>query len=403
MKDEAGLRTGTAARKQYGLLLAARMSRAFGFGFSAVLLGIYLDRKGLSPTEIGGTLAAGLLAASVLSLLFGWASARIGHRACLMAAGVLMFIAGIDLALAGSAWLLMLSSLTGMLGSASVDVGPFAPVEQAMLAQSLGSRERNMAFARYWLTSGLASAAGGLVASLGTTQGRIQLFFVGYGLIGLITALLAALLAPQLKTPTRDSRITGAHVRPIVALSGLFALDSLGGGFVVPALIAYWLHIRFGASAGVLGPTFALLSLVGSLSFEVSGRLANRIGLIRTMVFTHLPSNFLLLLVAVAPNFAWAIGLLVLRSSLAQMDVPARQAYVVAIVDPPERAAAVAVTGAARGFAQAAGPILAGLAIQGAVLGAPFFIAGGLKIVYDVCLYAGFRGRLGDHETTHRS
>ncbi len=171
-------------------------------------------------------------------------------------------------------------------------------------------------------------------------------------------------------------------------LSGLFAVDSLGGGFVVPAVIAYWLHIRFGANVGELGPAFAVLSLVGALSFEVSGRLANRIGLIRTMVFTHFPSNVVLILVSVAPSLGWAIALLVVRSSMSQMDVPARQAYVVSIVDPPERAAAVAVTAATRGIAQAAGPILAGLAIQGAALGAPFLIAGGLKIVYDVCLYA---------------
>jgi MFS family permease len=396
------LREGTSDSRDYHLILAARTSRAFGFGFSAVLVGIYLERKGLTPTEIGGALAVGLLAASLLSLAFSSASARFGHRACLISAGLFMCVTGVDLAIADNAWLLVLSGLTGMLGTASVDVGPFAPVEQAVLSQAVRSSDRNLAFARYSLAGGLGSAAGGLASAFGTTEGHIRVFFLGYSVIGLATAALAALLSPRFDAPTRSSHLTRAHLRPVAVLSGLFAIDSLGGGFVVPAVIAYWLHIRFGANVGELGPAFAVLSLVGALSFEVSGRLANRIGLIRTMVFTHFPSNVVLILVSLAPSFGWAIALLVVRSSMSQMDVPARQAYIVSIVDPPERAAAVAVTGATRGIAQAAGPILAGLAIQGAALGAPFLIAGGLKIVYDVCLYAGFRGRLGNHEAAGR-
>jgi MFS family permease len=164
-------------------------------------------------------------------------------------------------------------------------------------------------------------------------------------------------------------------------------------------VIAYWLHVRFGAGAGVLGPAFAAIALVQAASYEVAGRLANRIGLIRTMVFTHIPSNILLILIPLSPTLGWAIALLVTRFSLSQMDVPARQAYVVSIVPPAERAGALAVTGAVRGVAQAAGPVLAGVAIQSAALGLPFYLAGALKLTYDVALYAGFRRRPASHET----
>jgi len=179
----------------------------------------------------------------------------------------------------------------------------------------------------------------------------------------------------------------------------LFAIDALGGGLVVQAVIAYWLHVRFGAGVGVLGPAFAIIALVQAGSYEIAGRLSNRIGLIRTMVFTHVPSNILLILVPFSPSLRWALGLLIARFCLSQMDVPARQAYVVSIVPPAERAGALAVTGAVRGVAQAAGPALAGAAIQGAALGLPFYLAGVLKLVYDVSLYAGFRRRPAAHES----
>ena len=182
-------------------------------------------------------------------------------------------------------------------------------------------------------------------------------------------------------------------------MSALFAIDAIGGGLVVNAVIAYWLHVRFGAPANVLGPAFAGIALLQAVSYEVSGRLANRIGLIRTMVFTHIPSNLLLLLVPFSPSLPWAIGLLLARFSLSQMDVPARQAYVVSIVPPAERAGAVAFTGLVRGLGQAAGPVFSGAAIQGALLGLPFFVAGTLKLVYDLSLYAAFRSRPAEHET----
>src|SRR5207253_2870172 len=235
------------------LLLTARGLRAFGFGYAAVLLGIHLERRGLPPLGIGITLGVGLAAASLLGLASAWAASRIGRRGALAACGGLMALTGADLALSTSPALLALSGVTGMLGAASVDLGPFAAVEQAMLAEAAPVSRRSVAFGRY----------------------------------------------------------------------------SLVGGFVANAVIAYWLHARFGAGTTFLGPTFAFIALLQSASYEVSGRLANRFGLINTMVFTHLPSNLLLLLVPFSPTLTIAVVVLFARFALSQMDVPARQAYVV--------------------------------------------------------------------------
>lgn len=187
-------------------------------------------------------------------------------------------------------------------------------------------------------------------------------------------------------------------VRPLLGLSALFALDSFGGGLVTNSLVAFWLHQRFGASAEVLGPSFAAISLVVAASYEAAGWLGDRIGLVNTMVFTHLPSNILLILTAFSPNLVWAIAFLLARNAISQMDIPVRQAYVVSIVKPNERAGALATTGAIRGVAQACGPVLTGLAIQVGALAVPFVVSGGVKIVYDLGLYRGFRRHLGDHE-----
>src|SRR5438876_740015 len=217
--------------------------------------------------------------------------------------------------------------------------------------------------------------------------------------LGLLSAALALRLSPRAEAPVKSAALSRAQIRALTPLSALFAIDAVGGGLVATAVIAYWLHVRFGAGASVLGPAFAGIALLQAASYELSGRLANRIGLIRTMVFTHVPSNLFLLLVPLSPSLPWAIGLLLARFSLSQMDVPARQAYVVSIVPPAERAGAVAFTGLVRGLGQALGPIVSGAAIQGAALSVPFFLAGGLKLVYDLSLYAAFRSRRAEHET----
>jgi MFS family permease len=375
------------------LLLAARGLRAFGFGFSAVLLALHLERAGLSPTQIGLTLGIGLAAASLTGLAAAALAGRFGRRRTLAGVGFLMALTGIDLALAKEPALLVISGLTGMLGAASVDYGPFASVEQAVLTETVAPNARNRAFGRYSLTGGLFNAAGGLSTAIFTgTRG----FFLLYAAIGVITALLPLFMSGDVEGD--PARTVFGSFRPLAGLAALFALDSLGGGFVANAVIAYWLHARFGVGPGLLGPVFAGVAVLQSLSYEISGRLADRAGLINTMVFTHLPSNVLLLLIPFSPNLGWAIALLLARFALSQMDVPARQAYIVSIVPPGERAGAVAMTGAVRGVAMSFGPALAGIAIGAAAFGLPFIAGGGLKIAYDLGLFAAFRNRRAEHE-----
>lgn len=385
------------------LLLAGRGLRAFGFGFAAVLVGVHLELRGLSATSIGLTLGFGLAAASLSGLATTYLAARVGRRIALSLCGLLMALTGLDLAVATHEVWLIASGLTGMLGAASVDLGPFASVEQAALAESVSPLRRNIAFARYSLTAGLFNAAGGLAAGLGSGLNGSRGFFLLYAAIGLVTAGLPLFLTKRVESELHEPAF-GALRRPevrrvLVGLSALFALDSFAGGFVTNAVISYWLHVRFSAGPALLGPIFAGVALLQALSYEVSGQLSGRFGLINTMVFTHLPSNVLLLLVAFSPTLGWAVGFLFARFMLSQMDVPARQAYVVSIVPPADRAAAVAVTGAARGVAQAFGPPIAGIAIGAAAFGVPFYAGGGLKIIYDVALYVAFRSRRAGHES----
>ena len=380
----------------HALLLGARGLRSFGFGFSAVLIGIYLERRGLSPGLIGLTLGIGLAAASLSGLISASLAARFGRRWALSIAGLLMALSGLDLALAGQPALLVAAGLTGMLGAASVDLGPFASVEQAVLAEAVPPSARNVAFGRYSLTGGLFNAGGGLAATAAAGDSASRAFFLLYAAIGLLTAVLPLFMSPRVEAPGRP--LAFGKFRPLAGLAALFALDSLGGGFVANSVIAYWLHVRFAVDVQVLGPLFAAVAVLQAISYEVSGHLGNRFGLVNTMVFTHLPSNLLLLLVPLSPNLGWAAGLLLARYALSQMDVPARQAYVVSIVPPEERAGAVAMTGAVRGLAQSFGPVIAGIAIGATSLGLPFFAGGGLKIVYDLALFAGFRNRRAAHE-----
>ena len=378
------------------LLLASRGLRAFGFGFAAVLIGVHLERRGLPAGLIGLTLGVGLAAASLSGLLSASLAARLSRRRVLALSGALMALTGLDLAFATQPALLVISGLTGMLGAASVDLGPFASVEQAVLAETVSPEGRNTAFARYSLTGGLFNAGGGLAATLATSPDRTRLFFLIYAGLGVATAALPLFMSRNVEGTAAP--VAFGSFRPLAGLAALFALDALGGGFVANAVIAYWLHVRFHADAASLGPIFAAVAVLQAASYEVSGRLANRFGLVNTMVYTHLPSNLLLLMVPFSPSLPWAVGILLARFAISQMDVPARQAYIVSIVPPAERAGAVAMTGAVRGVSQSIGPVLSGLAIGASAFGIPFFIGGGLKILYDGGLYIGFRRRPADHE-----
>jgi len=376
----------TGSRRDIRVVLATRLIRAFAFGFAAVLIGILLEHRNLRPEQIGIALAIGLVAASLLGLPAAAAARRLGRRRVLAACGLLMAVTGFDLAFATNSALLTLAGATGMLG-ASVDLGPFLPIEQAMLAESVTQDRQPTAFGHYSLTGGLASAAGAISAILATSPQRLQSFFIVFAVVGAVTAALPLFISSQAEGLTPGPMLSRTSLRPLAALSALFALDALGGGFVVQPVIAYWLHVRFGATANVLGPAFAAIAIAQAASFELAPVISKRIGLVRTMVFTHLLSNILLLLVPFSPSLPIATALLIVRYSISQMDVPTRQAYVVSIVPPAERAGALALTGSVRGVAQAVGPVLAGIAIQAAAFGLPFFAGGGLKIVYDVSLY----------------
>ena len=386
----------TRHRRDLTLLIAARMLRAYAFGFSIVLFGLHLEHRGLSASMIGIVLASGLLGSAISSPLAAYVSNRIGRRLTLALIGVLMAFAGIDLAFASTPWLLVLAGLTGMYGAGWVDLGPFLAIEQAMLTEAVTPASRNRAFARYSLIGTIALGLGGFTATWGTTLARSEAFYIGFAVIGLVTAVLPLSLSSTVEAEL-NVPVFGAF-RPLVGLTLLLMLDSFAGSFAFPALIAYWLHVRFSATAEVLGPTFTVIPLLQAASYEVAGRLADRIGLINTMVSTHLPAVLILMLLPFTPNLLWAIGLLFLFSCLSEMDVPARQAYVVSIVKPGERAGAVALTGAARAFAQIFGPAIAGWSIQVAAYGLPFYILGVGKILFLVGLYAGFRRVKGEHE-----
>jgi MFS family permease len=395
MRDSGGARN----RRDLTLLIAARMLRAYAFGFSIVLFGLHLERRGLSASMIGLVLASGLLGSAISSLLAAYVSKRIGRRLTLALIGILMALAGVDLAFATSPWLLVLAGLTGMYGAGWVDLGPFLAIEQAMLTEAVTPSSRNRAFARYSLIGTVALGMGGFTASWGTTLARSEAFYVAFAVIGLVTAVLPLLLSSTVEAEL-NVPVFGA-LRPLIGLTLLLMLDSFAGSFAFPSLIAYWLHVRFGATAQVLGPTFTVIPLLQAASYEVAGRLADRIGLINTMVGTHLPAVLLLMLLPFTPSLFWAIGLLFLFSCLSEMDVPARQAYLVSIVKPGQRAGAVAMTGAARAFAQIFGPAIAGWAIQVAAFGLPFYILGVGKILFLGGLYAGFRRVKGEHEVAN--
>ena len=388
-------------RSDWALLLVARGLRAFGFGFAAVLVGLHLEHAGLSPVLIGLTVGLGLASASLTGLGAVVFAVRFGRRATLAVIGLLMAVTGLDLALATQPSLLVLAGLTGMLGAGNLDLGPFAPIEQTAVAEVATPQQRNLAFGRYALIGGVFNAGGGLAAGFASSA-NLRVFFLLYAALGAATAVIPAFISRRAESDVRAPAFGALRrretTRVLAGLAALFALDSFAGGFVVNAVISYWLHVRFGASPQVLGPVFAALAFLQSISFEVSARLSTRIGLINTMVFTHLPSNVLLLFVAFSPTLAWAVGLLLARFLLSQMDVPARQAYVVSIVPREDRAAALAVTGAVRGVAQAFGPVLSGVAIGAAAFGLPFYAGGGLKIGYDLALFAAFRNRRADHE-----
>jgi MFS family permease len=383
-------------------VLAAQAVRAFGYGLGAVLLGSMLHQRRYSSTEAGGVLAAVLGGTIVASLVVGrWGDAFGRRRTYATLYGVLA-VTGLVFAFADSVWPLVIVSLAGGLSTEVVESGPFTSLEQAMLAGQMQRAELARGFGVYNAVATAAGSIGALAAAgigvLGRSwshapaDARFFALLVPAALAGMVIAsrLTNAVEAPPRPATPTTSSVLGASRPVVIRLAALFAVDSFGGGFVVQAFIAFWLAQRFNASLGVLGITFFAVGVLQTASFLVAGRLADRFGLLATMVFTHLPSNLLLIAMAFAPNLPTAITLLLLRVGLSQMDVPTRQAYVMALVDPAERTAAASVTNTARYLVRPIGPLLAGT-VQTVGLGAPFVLAGTIKSIYDLVLWRWFR------------
>jgi MFS family permease len=390
------------------LLFCTRFIRLFSYGALSVVLVFYLTGLGLSEQQTGTLLTLTLLGDTAVSLALTTQADRIGRRKMLVAGAILMAGAGIAFACTGNFLLLVIAGTIGVISPSGNEVGPFLPIEQAALSQVTPGKSRTSVFAWYALTGNLATAAGSLFAGFLTqslertamtplASQRVVLFL--YAALGLALAILFGRLSPASEVrhdPPRPAGLTtllgiGASRRVVLRLSGLFALDAFGGGFVVQSFAAYWFYLRFGVSPATLGGIFFGANLCAGVSVLLASRLAARIGLVRTMVFTHLPSNLLLLLVPVMPTLPLAILVLLLRFSISQMDVPTRQSYTMAVVAPEERSAAAGITGVARTTGAAFAPLFAGMLFaHPALISLPFFIAGTLKILYDLLLYRAF-------------
>lgn len=410
---------GSLARNpDVALLFATRILRMFGYGFLAVVLVLYLAAIGLSGGEVGLLLGLALLGDAGISLWLTTHADRIGRRRVLLVGSMLMLLAGFAFVATPVFAVLLVAATIGVLSPSGNEVGPFLPVEQAALTQLVPARSRTGLFAWYQLAGSFATAAGtlagGVVSQVAINGGAssadaYRVVIIGYAVVGGALAMLFTRVSAAVEVP--DAEVADQTVRDrlglhrsrgvVLRLSALFALDAFAGGFAIQSFIAYWFHLRFGVDPATLGLILSAANVLAGLSALAAGRLAARFGLIRTMVFTHLPSNVLLMLVPLMPNLPLAVTMLLARFAISQMDVPTRQSYTMAIVAPDERSAAAGVTGIARSLGVAAAPLIAGpLFATAALASLPFLISGGLKIVYDLLLYRSFK-RLRPPEETH--
>ncbi|MBI4515333.1 MAG: MFS transporter [Deltaproteobacteria bacterium] len=398
------------------LLFATRIARLFAYGFLSVVLALYLAQLGLNEVRIGLLLSLTLIGDTAISLWITTNADRVGRRRMLLAGSVLMVFAGVVFALTGNFLLLLAAATIGVISPGGNEVGPFLPIEQAALSQTISAQRRTQTFAWYNLVGSFATAlgalAGGGLAQVLQSAGMpalasYRVVVVGYAAMGLILAGLFTRLSPAAEAPASAAAATarlslGLHrSRGVVfRLAALFSLDAFAGGFVIQSLVAYWFNLRFGVEPAMLGGIFFGANLLAGLSALSAAWVAQRIGLVNTMVFTHLPSNILLMLVPLMPNLELAIGVLLLRFSISQMDVPTRQSYTMAVVEPDERSTASGLTGIARTIGASLAPLCVGpLLANPALISLPFFLSGGLKIVYDLALYRGFRALKAPEET----
>jgi MFS family permease len=398
----------TAAR----LILVMRGLRSLAYGLLAVILGIVLAGEGFSPAAIGILITVSLVGDMVGTYVIGLFADTWGRRRTLALLSLLMAATGVVFGLVTSYPVLLVAAFFGTLGTSASETAPFLPIDQAVLAQITASERRTALFARYNLVASFSAAGGALVAGLPgllvpaglPLASGIRLLFGAYAVLALVVAGLSLRLSSEVEAPRpypmQVERIWQrlaprlARSRGIVwRLTALFSVDALAGGLVVQSLVALFFHLRFGVPLTTLSLLFFGANLLSAFSFLAAVPLARRFGLLNTMVFTHLPSNVLLALVAFAPIFPLAAVLLLLRQALSQMDVPTRQAYTMALVDPEERTAAATLTSLARSLGSATSPVFSGLLFEGPLLiiGLPFILAGTLKVAYDLTLWAVFR------------
>jgi MFS family permease len=389
-------------------LFTTRIVRLFCYGFLSVVLALYLAEAGLTEKQIGLLFTLTLAGDAAITLWLTTSADRFGRKRTLLLGALLMIGAGAVFILTKDPILLMVAAIIGVISPSGNEIGPFLSVEQASLAQLIPDQRRTQTFAWYNLSGSFATAsgalAGGWLAQVLQSGGASALesyrtVLMGYALGGIVLIVLflglsAAIEVPASTLQTAARRTLGLHrSRGVVfRLSALFAMDAFAGGLIVQSMVAYWFHLRFGVEAGIIGSIFFGANVLAGISALLAGSLARKIGLINTMVFTHIPSNVLLMLVPLMPSLPLAIGVLLLRFSISQMDVPTRQSYTMAVVAPDERSAASGVTAIARSVGAALSPSLTGVFLSiPTLLSAPFFLAGGLKIIYDLLLYHSFR------------
>ena len=392
------------------LLFATRTIRLFAYGFISLVLALYLAATGLSAAGVGAILTATLAGDILVSLWVTMVADRVGRKNMLLLGSALMILAGLVFLLTDDPVWITIAAIIGIISPSGGEIGPFLSIEQAALSQLVPDNRRTRVFGWYNLVGSFATAAGALVGgwlaqwlqAIGWSGLEAYRFIMGgYAVCGLALMLFFIFLSRNAEAVPAGAAMAGAAKRTmglhrsksmVFKLSSLFALDAFAGGFVVQSMIAWWLHVRYGVDVGMLGTLFFGANLLAGVSALLATRLADRIGLVRTMVYTHIPANILLCLVPLMPNFWLAVAVLLLRACISQMDVPARQSYTMAVVAPDERSAASGITTVARSVGAAVSPLLGGLLMANPLLfSVPFFVAGGLKIVYDVILYKMFK------------
>ncbi|MFY9899214.1 MAG: MFS transporter [Xanthobacteraceae bacterium] len=393
------------------LLYSARALRGFGDGFATIVLPVYLAKIGFGAAQIGLVAATALLGTAILTLAIGLIAPRHDLRRLLIAGAVLMIATGVAFPAVEQIGLIAAVAFFGTVNPSTGDIGVLIPIEHAALAQSAVDHDRTRIFARYSLIGALSMAAGALAAAapqlltrIGVSElSALRTMFYAYAVLGLVSAAIYYCL-PRGNIEQRSAVAPLNVSRGVVyRLAALFSVDAFAGGFVVQSLLAVWLFKRFDMSLAAASLFFFWSGVLSAFSYPLAAMIARRIGLVNTMVFTHIPSSLFLILAALSPNLTAALAFLLLRSALSQMDVPTRSSYVMAVVTPPERPAAASVTAVPRSLASSLSPALAGVLLGGPFLGAPLVICGALKILYDAALLFSFRHIKAPEETLARS